>query len=263
MRAVRRTFFISFVVLLTAVIYLLGNPSPVQASSIRPQYLECILPHNTMLADIPQTTGIPCPPVKLQSKKSQVYVVKYGDTLAKIANQYNISISVLQLANPAITNPNLIYVDQKIRIPNAAEINQLKSQAEKRADENQRKIVASINHQGLHWIDVDLSSQKVRAYSGDTLEKTFFVSTGTVNYPTVTGQYKVWIKLRYDDMRGPGYNLKDVPYVLYFYKGYGLHGTYWHHNFGTPMSHGCVNLSIEDAAWVYDFAEVGTLVNVH
>ena len=46
-------------------------------------------------------------------------------------------------------------------------------------------------------------------------------------------------------------------------EGYGLHGTYWHHNFGTPMSHGCVNLQTDDAGWLFGWASVGTLVNVH
>ncbi len=64
-------------------------------------------------------------------------------------------------------------------------------------------------------------------------------------------------------MAGVGWYLPDVPYVMYFYKGYGLHGTYWHNNFGTPMSHGCINFRIEDAAWVYDFTAIGTLVNLH
>ena len=64
-------------------------------------------------------------------------------------------------------------------------------------------------------------------------------------------------------MAGPGYYLPNVPYTMYFYQGYGLHGTYWHHNFGTPMSHGCVNLATPDAEWLYNWASVGTLVNVH
>jgi lipoprotein-anchoring transpeptidase ErfK/SrfK len=63
-------------------------------------------------------------------------------------------------------------------------------------------------------------------------------------------------------MRGPGYFLRDVPYTMFFHKSYGLHGTYWHSNYGTPMSHGCVNLSIEDAAWLFEFTSEGTLVNV-
>lgn len=64
-------------------------------------------------------------------------------------------------------------------------------------------------------------------------------------------------------MSGPGYYLPDVPYVMYFYRGYGLHGTYWHNNFGVPMSHGCVNLRTEDAAWLFDWASVGTPVTVY
>lgn len=112
------------------------------------------------------------------------------------------------------------------------------------------------------WIAVDLSDQRVYAYEGDWLINSFLVSTGTWRTPTVTGTFRIYIKLLYDDMVGPGYNLPDVPYTMYFYRGYGLHGTYWHSNFGTPMSHGCVNLETGDAAWLYDFADIGTVVHV-
>ncbi len=114
-----------------------------------------------------------------------------------------------------------------------------------------------------HWIDINLSEQMAYAYDGDTLMNSFLVSTGTWEHPTVTGTFSIYVKYRYADMAGPGYYLPDVPYVMYFYKGYGLHGTYWHSNFGTPMSHGCVNFSTPDAGWVFDFVEVGTTVNVH
>jgi lipoprotein-anchoring transpeptidase ErfK/SrfK len=113
------------------------------------------------------------------------------------------------------------------------------------------------------WIDVNLSSQSVSAYEGGQVLKNFIVSTGTYLHPTVTGRYHIYVKYRYTDMRGPGYYLPNVPYTMYFYQGYGLHGTYWHHNFGTPMSHGCVNLRTSDAAWLYGWASVGTLVNIH
>jgi lipoprotein-anchoring transpeptidase ErfK/SrfK len=116
---------------------------------------------------------------------------------------------------------------------------------------------------GTRWIDVNLTQQKVYAYQGDSVVNSFTVSTGTWQSPTVTGQYHIYVKLLYTDMTGPGYYLPNVPYTMYFYQGYGLHGTYWHHNFGTPMSHGCVNLSIPDAEWLYNWASVGTLVNVH
>ena len=116
---------------------------------------------------------------------------------------------------------------------------------------------------GERWIDVNLSQQRTYAYEGDTLVNSFVVSTGTWQTPTVTGKFKIWIKVRSQAMSGPGYYLPDVPFVMYFYKDYGLHGTYWHNNFGTPMSHGCVNLTIPDSEWLYNFASVGTVVNVH
>jgi len=55
-------------------------------------------------------------------------------------------------------------------------------------------------------------------------------------------------------MSGPGYRLPNVPHVMFFYKAYALHGTYWHNNFGQPMSHGCVNLRTEDARWLYEWS---------
>jgi lipoprotein-anchoring transpeptidase ErfK/SrfK len=117
--------------------------------------------------------------------------------------------------------------------------------------------------EGGRWVDVDLTNQTAYAYDGDHVVRSFLVSTGTWQHPTVTGQFHIYVKYRYADMKGPGYYLPDVPYVMYFYDGYGLHGTYWHNNFGTPMSHGCVNFSIPDAGWLFNFASVGTLVNVH
>jgi lipoprotein-anchoring transpeptidase ErfK/SrfK len=116
---------------------------------------------------------------------------------------------------------------------------------------------------GVHWIDVDLSEQMVYAYEGDTIVASFLVSTGVAAYPTVVGQFHIYMKFEYTDMAGPGYYLPDVPYTMYFYKGYGLHGTYWHNNFGTPMSHGCVNMYTPDAQWLFYWAPMGTLVNVH
>jgi lipoprotein-anchoring transpeptidase ErfK/SrfK len=113
------------------------------------------------------------------------------------------------------------------------------------------------------WIDVDLSEQRLRAYEDGEVVRETLVSTGLPRTPTVMGQFRIWVKLRYDDMSGPGYYLEDVPYVMYFYQGYGLHGTFWHNNFGQRMSHGCVNLPTPEAEWMFNFVDVGTLVNVH
>ena len=124
-------------------------------------------------------------------------------------------------------------------------------------------VVAYKGNGGARWIDVNLSTQSVYAYEGDTVVNSFIVSTGTRYTPTVTGKFKIWIKFKSTTMSGPGYYLTNVPYAMYFYKGYGLHGTYWHNNFGTPMSHGCVNLRTSDAEWLYYWAPEGTVVKVH
>ena len=117
------------------------------------------------------------------------------------------------------------------------------------------------------WIDIDISEQRIYAIQGGNQIREIVVSTGIDRYPTVTGQFQIYVKHLKADMRGvdlgvPWY-LPDVPYVMYFFSGYGIHGTYWHDNFGTPMSHGCINLTIPDAEWLYNFSEIGTRVNIH
>jgi lipoprotein-anchoring transpeptidase ErfK/SrfK len=113
------------------------------------------------------------------------------------------------------------------------------------------------------WFDINLSAQRMYAYNGSKLVKTFVISTGLPATPTITGRFRVYVKYTATLMAGPGYYLPNVPWTMYFYSGYGIHGTYWHNNFGTPMSHGCVNMKNVDAAWAFNFASVGTLVNIH
>ena len=113
------------------------------------------------------------------------------------------------------------------------------------------------------WIDVNLSAQSVTAYEGDTPLRTFTVSTGLPNTPTVTGQFRIYLRYDSQTMSGPGYYLPGVEWVQYFYQGYALHGTYWHNNFGRPMSHGCINMTNADALWLYQWADYGTIVNIH
>ncbi len=122
---------------------------------------------------------------------------------------------------------------------------------------------ASVASKGVRWIDVDLTHQLLAAYEDQKLVRITSISTGLPNTPTPAGQFHIWIKLRADTMSGPGYHLPNVPYVMYFHGGYGLHGTYWHSNFGQPMSHGCVNLPTEEAEWLFNWADVGTMVNIH
>lgn len=117
------------------------------------------------------------------------------------------------------------------------------------------------------WIDVDLSSQTLSAYEGNGLVYSSLISSGIWQYPTVTGQFRIWVRYRSQTMDGRrlgyDYYLPNVPYVMYFYEDYALHGTYWHNNFGTPMSHGCVNMRTSDAEWIFNWSSLGTLVNVH
>lgn len=117
------------------------------------------------------------------------------------------------------------------------------------------------------WIDVNLSTQTLAAYVGNTLAFSSLISSGTWDHPTVTGQFRVWTRFRSQTMDGRrlgyDYYLENVPYVMYFYEDYALHGTFWHNNFGTPMSHGCVNMKTSDAQWLFDWSRVGTVVNVH
>lgn len=106
------------------------------------------------------------------------------------------------------------------------------------------------------WIEVDLSEQKLRAWQGNELFLETLVSTGKWG-KTPTGEFRIWIKYKYTKMSGGSkelhtyYYLPNVPYTMYFYNGFGLHGTYWHNNFGTPMSHGCVNMPTPMAEKVF------------
>jgi hypothetical protein len=121
------------------------------------------------------------------------------------------------------------------------------------------------------YIEVNLTEQRLYAYENDQLVKSFLISSGIRGkHDTPVGEYKVYLKRESTDMSwfyGPddpdNYDLKDVPYVLSFYGAYTIHGTYWHNNFGHRMSHGCVNMSRSDSAWVYQWANVGIPVIIH
>lgn len=108
---------------------------------------------------------------------------------------------------------------------------------------------------GEKWIDIDLSTQTLVAYEGEVEVLRAAVSTGAPRTPTVTGRFRIFRKLLSQTMRGPDYEQPNVPYVMYFYGAYSLHGTYWHNDFGRARSHGCVNLRIPDAKWLFDWTD--------
>ena len=64
-------------------------------------------------------------------------------------------------------------------------------------------------------------------------------------------------------MIGPDYNTPDVPWTMYYYQGFAVHGAYWHNNFGRPVSHGCVNMRVNESKLLFEWAAVGTQVVVH
>ena len=111
---------------------------------------------------------------------------------------------------------------------------------------------------GERWLDVDLDQQVLVAYDGDVPAFTTVVSTGRTDWQTPTGIYRIRSKAERTRMQDPGnmadtWNVADVPWAMSFRRNFALHGTYWHDGFGRARSHGCVNLSPNDAKRVYDF----------
>lgn len=108
------------------------------------------------------------------------------------------------------------------------------------------------------WVAVDLYEQTLVAYENDTPVFATLVATGLPNWDTREGVFTVWARAVRDPMSGAtgspeAYALQDVPWVMYFDGGISLHGTYWHDGFGYRRSHGCVNLSISDARFIYEW----------
>ena len=182
------------------------------------------------------------------------YVVKPGDTLHGIAYRHRTTVAALLAAN-GLSNPNFIYSGQRLVIPGGT--------GSPTSPSPSQPAPAPSRGYGAKWIDVNLTTQTLIGYEGQTPVFQALVSTGTWGTPTVVGTYSIYVKHASALMTGPGYYLPDVPYIMYFYRGYGVHGTYWHSNFGTPMSHGCVNMSVPDAQWLFNWASVGTTVVTH
>jgi lipoprotein-anchoring transpeptidase ErfK/SrfK len=113
------------------------------------------------------------------------------------------------------------------------------------------------------WIEVVLARQMIYAWQNGKVVMSSRISSGLPRTPTVRGNFRIYVKYVSTRMRGPGYNLPNVPYTMYFYRGYGIHGAYWHNNFGRPMSHGCVNLPVPFSGQLFRWAPVGTLVYIH
>ncbi|WP_258132120.1 L,D-transpeptidase [Microbacterium sp. MYb62] len=115
-------------------------------------------------------------------------------------------------------------------------------------------------------IEIDLGSQRAYLFENNAVVNSWAVSTGLPGTLTPTGSFKVFAHTRIQDMgcyEGAPYCTEDVPWITWFAPNIGFHGTYWHNNFGQRMSHGCVNLPIDLAKYVYDWSPVGLEISVY
>jgi lipoprotein-anchoring transpeptidase ErfK/SrfK len=181
--------------------------------------------------------------------ETTTHIVERGQELGLIARQYAVAIEDIVALNE-ITDPDLLYVGQELLIPAGGEYQPSEADAPAPSTTVGRALVVSI------------TNQRIYAYENGELVRSHLTSTGLPETPTVLGDYSVYVKYVADDMSGPDYFLPQVPYTMYFYQGYAVHGTYWHNSFGRPMSHGCVNLPVDEAEWFFNFASVGTPVRV-
>ena len=122
---------------------------------------------------------------------------------------------------------------------------------------------------GEKWVDLNLSNKTVTAYEGATVvHGPVSIVDGAAETPTVTGTYKVYLQYESQTMRGENadgspYVAEDVPWVSYFYSGYAFHGAGWRSSFGYSGSHGCVNMPVPEAQWIYNWVDTNTVVHSH
>ncbi len=222
-----------------------------------------VFPNQPAQANQPAQTNAPV--AQAQPARVVYYTVTPGDTLAAIAQRHGVSLAAIAQANN-LTNWNFVWYGQRLIIPGAT----MPAPAQPAVPaQNVVAAPAPVNAPTAgKWIDINVSTQTITAYEGSVALKSVRVSTGVLRTPTVLGTYKIIRKHASMRMTGgtPGvdyYDLPNVPWSMFFFRGYAIHGTYWHKNFGRPMSHGCVNLTITDAKWFYDWAPMGTTVRVH
>lgn len=202
-----------------------------------------------------QTTGSASQPVQTPAPqpapiKQTVHVVQSGDTLAKIAQKYRVSVSALVEAN-GLASADMIRVGQRLQIP---------GQGVTKYPGRATKFVSSISRQRC-WL-----------YQGNTVIAEWACSTGRAGYNTVPGTYKIQSKLQ--KAYGSTWNIW-MPYWLGIYwagaSENGIHGLPWNAEtgvqvwtgyVGTPITYGCVMLDNVNAKMLYDMAYIGMPVIV-
>jgi hypothetical protein len=164
-----------------------------------------------------------------------------------------------------VVHSNLNY--EEYYTPITVKNGNVRAQVEAVADQPAPLVTAGLDvsnapADGARRIEINVTEQTLTAYQGDAVVMHTSVSTGRAATPTVLGRYTIRTKIPSQRMRGPGYDLPNVPSVMYFYAGYAIHGAYWHNNFGQVMSHGCVNMRLDEASALYEWASIGTEVYV-
>ncbi len=131
--------------------------------------------------------------------------------------------------------------------------------------ETQAKItgkIQTLKKSEKRWIEINLTTQRLIAWEGKTPVYAIIISTGKDSTPTRPGSFTIQSKHRITRMQGPDYDVPDVPFAMYYDGGMAIHGAYWHNKFGTPVSHGCTNVAVNHAEWLFNWASVGTPVIV-
>jgi len=120
------------------------------------------------------------------------------------------------------------------------------------------------------WIEVNLDEQTLAVYQDDHLVFATVIASGTGAWATRVGLFQIYEKKETETMSGATeadrsdyYYLQDVPWTMYFDEKRALHAAYWHDGFGYPRSHGCINMALGDAHWLYDWANLGDLIYIY
>ena len=197
----------------------------------------------------------------------------YETTLGRpISEEFNVGNSIYQFfehgAFAWTENEGVVLVP--IGILDATSTGQLAPRVEQPAAAsvwNQVQFNHSNPASGERWIEINLSTYTLTAYEGTTPVIQSAIVTGASVSPTVQGEFYIQWKLESQTMEGVGwdgtpYRQEDVPYVMYFFEDYAIHGAYWRNGFGYAASHGCVNLPVDVSAQLYDWAPYGTRVVV-
>jgi hypothetical protein len=202
---------------------------------------------------------------KRQNPKSKFNLISFLILLAAIL-AFGILIIFLSLARPFCASSGNCKESMKLNINNTAfgvfNGQQVSPpQIDLAKNEPTSKVLGEMVMTGEKHIYVDLTSQTLTAYQGETLFMKAQISSGKW-HPTPAGDFTIWEKVRATRMSGGEgtdfYDLPNVPYVMFFSgpnapagSGFSLHGAYWHNNFGHPMSHGCINMRQVDAQKLY------------